>query len=399
MRTIMFLSVFVFSLCSGLSYAENTANNKALKALLNNTEIAPTFRDNSVSLPALDNLLINLVDKAIVPLYQELQSRSQQLTQSSQTFCAKPELGNLQALQHAWQETMVAWQRTDALLFGPAIAEQRDFHINFMPPKKLIIQSLLKSEIPISSAAIGQAGVGAQGLSTLEYLLFTAAESDDNALPLSDARQILAGFIGVQGKRRCEYLQASSQLLQQYVQQVIDPWIGDNAVYANALRTAVQGNVEFANSQQALDTIVGKLFQSSEKVSRIRLAKPLNATGTDVKPYLLEGWRSGASLVMLRANIEGIQTLLDKGGILQWLRTQQVNSAGTITADALALQLDQFLKLPVPDKSAFLLIQESDGKALLMQYWQISQQLQQLIKQDLARILRVQLGFNDSDGD
>ena len=123
--------------------------------------------------PARDAALIQqLVTVGIQPLYRDLQQRSQQLTQTSTEFCSTPSLENFQKLRDAWGETLLAWQRTDLLLFGPAIAEQLDFQINFAPPKKQIIKNLLASDQPLSQEAVAAAGVGAQGLSSLEYVLF-----------------------------------------------------------------------------------------------------------------------------------------------------------------------------------------------------------------------------------
>lgn len=351
-------------------------------------------------LPDADKLLVQLVDGAIIPLYRELEVTGNTLEQRSKTFCAEPTANNFKVLREGWGETLLAWHRTDALLFGPAVEEQVDFRINFNPPKKMIISRLLTDDLPMTPELVDKSGVGGQGLGTLEFLLFDRDKSEADQL---------AAFQGEAGKRRCAYVQAASELLHQDISTIADGWLKDSKGYASALRTADKGNATFASSRQAIDLLVGKLYQSSEKFSKNRIGNPLGK-GIDLNTegkqevlntsnaYQLEAWRSGYSIKVVRANVAGMQRIVKDGGLLQWLRDHNQRDVEKFVADAMEQRLDNYLKLPQPASDPFELVKAGNTKEL-EGYYYLGNDIQMGIKRQLAKTLGVQLGFNDNDGD
>ena len=362
---------------------------------------APTASSPAVPLTDVEPLLGKLVDNAIRPLYRELEVTGNTLAQRSQTFCAEPTAEHFQVLRDGWGETLLAWQRTDALLFGPAVEDQIDFHINFNPPKKSVINGLLNGTEELTPATVDKAGVAGMGLSTLEFLLFEHGKSEADMLAL---------FQGETGKRRCAYVQAASELLQTNLHTIAASWLDDGAGgYATAFRTAPKGNTTFASSQQAIDLLIGKLYQAAEKTAKKRIG---NALGNGVQlsgegdqkmlnlsnAYQLESWRSGYSVSVIRANVEGMQRILVDGGLLPWLRDHNRDGAEKFVANTLEQKLDDYLRLPVPKTDPFTLVSSGRGKEL-DNYYFLGSDLLNGIKLQLAKILGVNLGFNDNDGD
>lgn len=351
-------------------------------------------------LPDADKLLANLVDGAIIPLYRELDAAAAALEQASQQFCATPDAAGFQRVRAAWGETLLAWSRTDALLFGPAVEDQIDFHIHFNPPKKAVINRLLEGDQPLTPEQVEKAGVGGQGLMTLEFLLF------DRDKP--EAEQ-LAAFQGDTGKRRCAYVQAASELLRQDIGTVANGWLQDKDSYAAAFRSAQAGNATFASARQAIDLLVGKLYQSAEKSAKNRIGNPLGK-GIDLNSegkqeillqsnaYQLEAWRSGYSVKAVRANMEGMQRIVRDGGLSQWLREHNQHQTEQLVADAMEQRFASYLNLPIPATDPFTLVSTGQGKEL-DGYYYLGNDIQMGIKRQLARVMGVQLGFNDNDGD
>ena len=361
--------------------------------------LAPTtlWAQTVTPLPDSGGLLVNITEKTIQPLYRELDKAGEALAQQSKVFCSNPDQANFTAVRQAWAETLLAWQRTDALLFGPAVENQRDFNVHFTPPKKLVIQKHLNANTALTPDTIAQTGVGGRGLPALEWLLF------DREQPI-DAQ--LKTFQQDGGKRRCAYVQAASELLQGDLHEIAQAWADAGDSYAKAFKTAAQGNAHLANTQQALDTLVGKIYQSSEKIAKNRLGNPLGkgliSSGTNhdtvqnqSNAYQLEAWRSGYAIQSVRANMQGLQRLLVDGGILAQLKTQTANQA---LAEQLTTAIEAFLKLPVPETDPFELISQGKGAAL-DDYYQRAESIRSLIRTQLAPAMGVQLGFNDNDGD
>lgn len=359
---------------------------------------AETAPNPAVPLTDTEILLGRLVNNAIIPLYRELQVTADTLEQRSRAFCSEPNAEKFKVLREGWGETLLAWHRTDALLFGPAVEEQVDFRINFNPPKKLIISRLLTDDLPMTPELVDKSGVGGQGLGTLEFLLFDRDKTETEQL---------AAFQGEAGKRRCAYVQAASQLLHQDISTIADGWLKDSKGYATAFRTP--GNATFANAQQVIDLLVGKLYQSAEKTTKNRIGNPLGK-GVDLNTggkqevintsnaYQLEAWRSGYSIQVIRANVEGMQRILRDGGLLQWLREHNRSGAEKFVADAMEQRLDNYLKLPQPQTDPFTLVSTGQSKELEGYYF-LGNDILNGVKLQLAKILGVNLGFNDNDGD
>ena len=127
-------------------------------------------------------LLKQLALQTIVPMYQQFYDQTASLNIKISSFCLAPNQQYFNQVRNSWALTLSAWLQTDALLFGPAIEEQLDFSIYFYPAKKSIINKLLKSQEIITVEVVDQAGVGGQGLATMEYLLFERDQSSEQLL-------------------------------------------------------------------------------------------------------------------------------------------------------------------------------------------------------------------------
>ena len=115
-------------------------------------------------------------------------------------------------------------------------------------------------------------------------------------------------------------------------------------------------------------------------------------------PYELEAWRSGQSIAITRAHVEGMQRLLKEGGWLEWLRTHYDNLLAQQITAALEQLTADYLKIPEPAADPFVLLEQGDKQAM-MEFYQRSYGIQMGIKRQLAKLLDVRFGFNDNDGD
>lgn len=362
--------VFVLGLVSlnlaGLSSAKAADTTNATSTALGTTK---------------DEVFIQqLLTVGIQPLYRELAQRSQQLTQTSTEFCKTLNLAEFQKLREAWGETLLAWQRTDLLLFGPSIAEQLDFQINFSPPKKQIIKSLLDRDQPISVETVAAAGVGAQGLSSLEYILFDREQSIE---------QLLAAFKTPQGSIRCSYVQAVSTLLEQKITQLQHAWFNGDSTKL------------FASNQEMIDLLIGKSYQTLEKINLKKIKIPFGIM--DEKqlphPYELEAWRSGYSFKTIQANIEGISQVFIKGGLLAWIDKTFPNDGTKLAVHAFEQQLNALTQMQLPAGDPFTLVEQNIDSPARRELMERCRGLEMGIRRQLAIITQAQLGFNDNDGD
>lgn len=342
---------------------------------------SPTFTSTATLSTAKDEALIQqLVTAGIQPLYRELEQASLQLSQTSTEFCKEVSPDNLTKLREAWGTTLLAWQRTDSLLFGPAVADQLDFYINFAPPKKQIIKGLLASEQPLTTEAVAAAGVGAQGLSSLEYVLFDREQNIE---------QLLASFKALSGSIRCSYLQAVSRLLEQHVKTLNAAWTNPDAINF------------FTNNQELIDLLLSKAYQSLERINLKKLTQPLGTLDENQlsHPYDLEAWRSGYSFKIIQANIDGLRRVFVDGGFSAWIEKNFPSEATKTAVLSFEKQLKELAQMQLPAGDPFTLVEQKQKSAELTELVQRAHGLEMGIKRQLAVLTKAQLGFNDNDGD
>lgn len=328
-------------------------------------------------------LLKQVTEKSILPMYAEFVKASAQMQQQATLFCESPNEGQLKQLETAWSQALRQWQQTDSLLFGPAVEEQIDFAVYFLPPKKQLIKAALNQEGLPTIERLEKTGVGGQGFAAIEYLLFDREKSDAERVQL---------FTNEKGKQRCTYIKIASQLIAQHAATIHGAW---QKGYADAFSTAGNGSAEFIEANQPLEILVNKLFQTVEKVAAKKLAIPLDKKnqGKHANAYKLEAWRSGHSLANIRANIQGLERLLVDGGIVSWLESNQQQAL----AEALAKQLTRLNKGTFTSDDLFAVIEQDPNQ--VDAYYADIKALTGLVKNHLAPALGVQLGFNDNDGD
>lgn len=377
---------------AGKSSAE-VASDKAISstANLSTSEVtqATILSTAKTSPKDIKPLLGNMVNKAILPLYAAADKHSSELFTQVMRFCASPNLPALKTTRQHWSQALSSWQASEVALFGPGLEQQRDLHIYFRPVKKRVIKRLLNQELPITLENLEFAGVGAQGFATLEYLLFDRDLSDS---------EILARFTGLDN-RHCQHLLATTTLLQRDVSAINQSWISHYANVITHEKPTEKSNL--IDPKQAMELILGKLDQLAETVPiklRHALAKDAHLAGKDAarskrNPHKLEAWRSGHTLANIQANISGIQQLIEAGGILAWLKSNQHSAL----AEKLQQQFKTIEAISFDDQDLFTQIDNKNLKAA-DQLYADSPQLSRLIKQ-VAPALGVQLGFNDSDGD
>lgn len=329
-------------------------------------------------------LLKKLALQTIVPLYQQFYEQTALLNKSISSFCLTPNRQYFNQVRNSWAQTLSAWLQTDALLFGPVVEEQLDFSIYFYPAKKNIINKLLKSQETITVEFVDQAGVGGQGLATMEYLLFERDQSSE---------KLLQNFQGQNGKRRCEYLVSAAFLLQQHAKTIHDAWHPEQGNFAEAISRAGLDSLIYTEVQQPWVELINKIFQSAEKISSNRLALALGKkTKSQPKPYKLEAWRSGHTLANIQASIQGLERLFN-GGLLDWLK----QNGHQIIAEKLTHAVADLDQEKLPDTDLFHLLKTNP--AAIEPFYKKSKALTRIIKHDFVKVMGVQLGFNDNDGD
>ena len=340
------------------------------------------------------SLLKQLVEKAILPTYRELDQQAQALKSDAQQFCSQPNENSLKKVRSLWSATLSGWQESSALLFGPSVENEVDFTIYFHPVKKAVVNGLLNKAkanpgTPLTATIISQVGIGGQGLAALEYLLFDREKNDSERVVL---------FGSITGKQRCHYLQAATELLAKNLHVIYQGWASDAGKYGEGFYTAGQDSTYFTEIYQPLELLVNRMHQAIQAVEIKKLGVPLGLRGSRsgkprAYPYKLEAWRSGHSWQNIMSSLQGLQRLLDEGGILEALH----NNNQAVLATQLNTQLNTLLETKLASDDLFQILEESPNS--VKPFYKQVQTLATTLRTGLAPALGVQLGFNQNDGD
>lgn len=379
----MKLKLMIAGLCLALSGLQGVAAETTTPAAMNAEPVRQQMPDQQAR-----DFLAKVTEQVILPVYLELDAGAKALTKQSEDFCAAPDADGLKKVRDDWAQTLSVWMQSSPFLFGPAVESEIDFTIYFRPVKKGVIKGLLAAETPLNQQAVEQAGVGGQGLATLEYLLFDR-ERDD--------QQLLADF-STTNSRRCAYLVAAAEVLAGNLHTTSHGWNKLEHNYAEAVVTAGAGSTHFTTPYQPIELLINRLYQAVQAIEIKQLGVPLGLRGSrsgtpKAYPYKLEAWRSGYSLANINSALTGVQRTLVDGDILSWLKENEHQEL----AVQLEQQLNQLLATAWPTRDLFQLLQEKP-QAVTPFYEQV-QQLSVLVREGLAPALGVQLGFNDNDGD
>jgi len=323
---------------------------------------------------ALSATAANQLKMQVTALYQQFAETTSALTTASQAFCTTPTQAGFDTLQTAWKNSMRAWLQTASVRFGAVQLDNRDLSIQFFPDKRGTLRrkvpALLNSDTPLTVEQLAQHGVATTGLPALEWLLFDSAE--------------FALF--QQHARRCDYVQAASQLLEQHATAVVAAWEETDSTtldYATLLKSSLEW-LELSKVVR-LGAPMGKLKSGKQTVT---------------KPHLAESWRSRHSLANLRASLHGWQQV--------WL-SEQSALANALQAKGHSDLIEQLNSQVAAVLTATDEMTEPLYEAVQSAETQTRQQLQNLyfevdflaslVSSQLAEALEVQLGFNSLDGD
>ncbi|MDV6253858.1 imelysin family protein [Vibrio sp. EA2] len=293
-------------------------------------------------------------------------AQSSSLEQAFSDFCAS-EAKDSSAVKQQWHETMRAWMALQGQQRGPASALEQSWNVQFWPDKKNTtgrkMSALTKSDQVWSAQQISTQSVTVQGLGALEWLLYDSGSTlETNSNTCSTGVSI------------AKNLNAKAKLIAQAWGQ--NPW------------KAMQ------NTQWESEYI--SLLSNQLDYSMKKLSRPMAKIGHP-RPYFSESWRSGTSLVNLKANVQSMQTLYfaNGKGLDSLLREQGKSSLADRVTRQFAMTLDSWPE----ENSLFTALQTVDGyRAVLAQYNKL-EQLKYLIHEEVAIELGVVIGFNATDGD
>ncbi|GAK82746.1 iron-regulated protein A precursor [Vibrio ponticus] len=297
---------------------------------------------------------------------QRFSQRASVLNQQFAAYCSTGD--SAEQVKQQWHQTMLSWMALQGQERGPQAALEQSWNVQFWPDKKNTTGRKMSGLVAQDKAdwqveEIAAQSVTVQGLGSLEWLLYdSASDLATNA-------------------NACQLGVAISANLANNAHKIASAWQSNSW---SALKTKEWDSEYIALLSNQLDYSMKKLSRPLAKVGKPRA-------------YFAESWRSGTSMLNLKANVAAMQQLyLAQGdGLDAHLRALDKASL----ADRIQAQFELTLQTWPTEHSLFDLLQTKQGYREVMSQYNKLERLNYLIHEEVAIELGVVIGFNATDGD
>ena len=337
--------------------------------------------------PSRQDVLTSLTDELIVPRFQSVASKMDDLKLALHNLCANPSAEALATARTAWREARAPWMRSQAAWFGPVMDRRSRILVDWSPIDKERIETMLAERESISASEVREFLASTQrGLGAIEYIVF----AEDAAA--------LASFANTRGIR-CQYLTALGDVAAEETAAVLRDWAGTDssgggyAAYLNGT-----GSISLLD-QQAVDELVRTSVFLTRSIADMRLGKALGADGGQPDPSAIPGGASNNAVADLRNQVLGMQDVYlgaETGGALgvSALVSGVSEEADGRMRSHFAGTLAAIDDLKEPSQST-VMDNPGPARAALQQV----QELQRALNTEVVSLLGVTVGFADTDGD
>jgi predicted lipoprotein len=228
--------------------------------------------------------------------------------------------------------------------------------------------------------------VGVQGLPAMERLLF-----DDEALQAVAKDAPGAAF-------RCGVMKAIGDNLHTIAGDVLADWTGGERSMLDRIEHPDPDDEQMPSARDAAGRLLNDMLTTTIAVRDMKLLVALGASLEKAKPQQAEFWRSGQSLAMVTANIEGLRDLFGgDAGLAAMLRTteggDQIAQDFSAAIDT-ALAAKDKITLPLGEAAA-----DATQRPHVEELAIALVKLRDLLSGPVATNLNLAIGFNALDGD
>jgi predicted lipoprotein len=332
-----------------------------------------------------EQLLEELGQNVILPLYNQFEAQTQELQQSAQAFCQAPDADSLSSLRASWQSAQGTWKQGEVFGFGPYSEEPLRLgpKIDSWPARPDTIEGTLEDPENFQNLV----GVYSRGLPVIEYLIYAPGDQTLEAFALDP--------------NRCLYLDALTGDLVQNATSLRQAWDPEGEGYLLELTESGQRDTAYSNLQMAVGEVVNRMAFTIENIQSTKLNQPLGkkSDGTP-DPDLVESRFSDRSIQNIRDDIAGLEAIYygDFGqnqgmGLRDWAQARGFNFDSAFAGHVQSAN-DALDAIPGPLDQAII-----DDPALVEAAVDALRELRILIQSDIIGALGLTLTFNDTDGD
>lgn len=259
------------------------------------------------------------------PGYARLGNDLSALGHEAETFCEGPIKAGLEALRDAFRGAALAWSAVSHIRFGPVMDEHRHARMLYWPDRKSLGFRQVRRAIRtrdksvVTEKDLAEKSVALQGLSAIEQLLFWKAET---------------GLIeqGDDQLHRCGYLKAATENLASIAKKLNEEWAPGSA-YAEVFLNPGSHNPRYLVPSEVTLEIAKTFIVGLERLRDVKVAGSLGMRQNSRARLRLPFEPSGVSTRAIQAELEGLVSMFEDGGLRQRIEAHESGMGKTIAFD------------------------------------------------------------------
>jgi predicted lipoprotein len=247
----------------------------------------PETTEEIISTDLHREILEEFTTNVAVDIYTELAAHAENLDNTIALLVNETSDAHLTTCQQNWKDARLAWERSEAFLFGPVATENIDPRIDTWPVNFQDLEGELASSNAFTTEYINGLQDALKGFHPIEYLLFG-----------QDGNKTAADFTA----RELEYLAALSANLKLLTSQLSLGWTTGDSNYASSFAQAGNGSSVYTTKLSAYEEMVNAMIGICDEVANGKIGEPFFLQD----PTLEESPFSSNSITDFTNNIKGV---------------------------------------------------------------------------------------------
>jgi hypothetical protein len=335
-------------------------------------------------------MVIDAIDKFIVPRIDTLTKKSADLAQSVHAICkdGADAAAARKSAQAAFADTVRAWGGLDFIRFGPVSRQHRLERIFFWPDPRGFasrqLNGLLAARKPelLEPGALASQSVAVQGLTALEILLYS------EKTPLGPGTDDPARY-------RCALASAIAANIHAVAGEIRAGWEGQDG-YRTKMVAAGSDNALYKDSSETIRDVVKAMVMGLELCrDRFILPELTAVTATEPRRVRLAFESANLTGAYLQASISALRDLFDTLGLAAYVPPDKPWMASFLPVawDSLLADVAKLDALRANERGS-----EAHLQALRKMRFDLGG-IRAIIFKELAPNAEVDMGINELDGD
>jgi predicted lipoprotein len=223
-------------------------------------------------------------------VYTDLYTQTNNLYTNVLLLSTETTDANLLACKQSWKDARLAWERSEAFLFGPVATENIDPRIDTWPVNFQDLEGQLASSNTFTQSYIDGLQDALKGFHPIEYLLF-GQNGNKTAAEMT--------------ARETEYLLGLTENLKTLISQLDAGWNSGTSNYSTEFSSAGNGSAVYGTKLSAYEELVNGMIGICDEVANGKIAEPflLQDASLEESPFAFN------SITDFTNNIRGVESV------------------------------------------------------------------------------------------